>query len=301
MVDSISNRVSLNLQNNKVNIAVSSILVLASATLTVVYPSFLLLGATFTAIFGIYAFYSFIKNPSIQGSASPIDQRTERAVSGMTDCLDLPRSIDTVAERLQIVDEKSGTSYVSFINHAYEDEYGAGDCLSVWKIHISINPKDRDRAWSIIMPIIKETQLRIHGKIHQAITEEDVQPGKEIALIVDSTQTNIRLWQVFLTKVANELFNNGILPDTRPINSDPEQATRKWDATIKTKEGVPSYFNYRSDLYTVIEDALWQDIYADVQGNIFQNQIKQSYYTSLAEGQKHNPLNEEDFLKDIII
>lgn len=261
---------------------------------------------------------SDLKHPSSQVASAP----SSLASTGSTlppsapllhTWTDSARSLETVATRLETVDIRQGPSYVSFTNPAYDRTYGKGDGISTWKIHLSIDPQQRDVAWPIIKRHIEATSLKIHGKIHQAREQTGVQPGKEIALLVDSTDVNGEKWGVFLSNLSRELSQAGVQIDPRPMNSDREQATRKWDATLAREEGIPAYYNYRTDLYTVIDDGIWDMVTGGYQmtneGNVAsvpgnnqgEKMVKQSYYQSLPEARKYNPAGENDFLAQVVV
>jgi len=238
---------------------------------------------------------------------------------------DQNRSLETVAERLRNINPRNGASYVSFTNQAYDSRYGTDNGQATWKIHISIDPTQRDVAWPIIKASLERTKLRIHGKMHQSLTEDPqrLQSGKEVALMVDSEQHNPQEWEAFLSDLANNLHQAGIRPESRAINSIPQQAERKWDGGIKTEGDLPSYFNYRTDLYVVVADEEWSQVVGtlppieidgrSIRPEVTENtahypgaphsekMVKKNYFRSLPQDKRHNPMNEKDFLKDIII
>ena len=247
------------------------------------------------------------ERPSIR--ARPASPQSVQA-SGVRD---ENRNINNVAAKLLALDEtQKRPEYVSFTNTAYTQAYGNGDGFSAWKIHVSVEPEKRDAAWQIMQQACMRTPLKIHGKVHSCKTPDNsiLQPGKEFALLIDSTD-DTRQWPAFLTELAMEFQKAGILPDPRPFNSLEDEQKLKWDRVIPT-HGLLSYFAYRSDLATVMDDELYPDTaqamiqqegysYAanrNIVRHPTDNQrppiIAKSYFIALPEFRKHNPASLSD-------
>jgi hypothetical protein len=185
-----------------------------------------------------------------------------------------------------------------------------------WKLHISIHPDSVLDAFKIIYQIINSSDIKIQGKLHTAdmTNTNKCQPGKQFAFIVLVVDEDIDKLRNLLQHLANELYSNSIKTDPRPINSDPEQASRKWDLPVKTDGIIPAYFNYRTDIYTIIDDNDLADytmgyppykentkIFVDNQDSPNIAMIERTYWNSLSSDEKGNPLKYNDPFKSILI
>ncbi|HAT1773662.1 TPA: hypothetical protein I8034_003089 [Legionella pneumophila] len=165
-----------------------------------------------------------------------------------------------------------------------------------WKIHISIDPAKMREAAVIIAELLNEADApRVSLKFAGKQLAHTGQPSKQVAFIFyEEELRNQQKIQEFLSRIEQELSLRGIGVDQRAINSDVEAAKTKYDASILMEDGSQSRFNYRNENCLVLEDSFYKEM-GYGQGNfrvegemIF---VKQSYYLSLPNEQKHNPGN----------
>lgn len=174
-----------------------------------------------------------------------------------------------------------------------------GNTGNAWKIHISIDPNKIAAAAEIICHILNaENAPNVSIKFAGKVLAGGGQPGKQVAFTpyVDAME-DLPALQTFLQQIDQALFDANIGVDPRPINSDAEQASRKWDAQIRYLDGSVSRFNYRDSNITLLEDTEMDEITSPYD-NILQigvlYLVRQSYFMQLPEAQKHNPAQLED-------
>lgn len=174
----------------------------------------------------------------------------------------------------------------------------AGNVQNGWKIHISIDPARVVEAAALIAKELnKENAPKVHIKFatSQLALSPLSQPGKEIAFVFHSEELhNKPKITHFLNQIELALNERNIGPDQRPINSDTESATYKYDAAIFNTHGKPTRFNYRNDYCVVLEDETFLQLGGKDNVTPIGNQfyIRQSYYLSLPNAEKHNPGNQ---------
>jgi hypothetical protein len=209
-----------------------------------------------------------------------------------------------------LLESTNDGSYVSICNPSLvQFEQGDGnESVADWKIHMSFDPTKLTKAWEIFHDEIQRTDLPIKGKIHSSTTgsgSNAAQPGKQIAIMLEKTSEGSKL-EVFLSRLSHRFQEAGIGTDSRPINSDPEQASRKWDTSIPVADGMPSYFNFRTDSYTVVEDELFDELVeagtaGPLEGNINLAKniaggadfVRKSHFPTIPDEKKCNPLGIE--------
>ncbi len=177
-----------------------------------------------------------------------------------------------------------------------------------WKIHISLERNKVREAIPLILKQVMAPDMPSFGIkfANPTLLQDDKsQPAKQVALIL-AKNFDPKQIETLLSNIANSLYEQGIHPEARTINSDGKSASYKWDAAILYTDDRPSYFNYRDENAVVMED----DLYIDTTGSnenfmIIPNSpmayVKKSYFDNLPSSQKHNPIKKDDPLSNLII
>lgn len=153
---------------------------------------------------------------------------------------------------LRDLQNRKKDDYVNFCNQAFVHHFESRKMnVSHWDLNISIDTDQRILAWRVLSDEIENTSLCIQGAIHSS---EKCEPGKAIVLqfVVSDHQKEKELLK-FLTLLAHHLSNESILTDSRPLNQEPLPG-------IIPCEGLPQYFSYSTDTFTVVEDSIWNDL-----------------------------------------
>lgn len=194
---------------------------------------------------------------------------------------------------LKDLQNKSKHDYVNFCNASFAEHFETKrEAAYHWDIYISIDPDQRTLAWQILSDEIENTSLSIRGAIYSS---EKCLPGKEILLqfLIHDYPKKTELLQ-FLTLLAQHLSQESVLIDNRPFRDEPVLG-------IIPCKGVPSYFSYGTDTFTVVDDQVWDVLLADrqqidkiIEGKVVkledgQAMIKASYYRTLGAA-RVNPL-----------
>lgn len=227
---------------------------------------------------------------------------TDQASLDMTPYNNDYQNAKAVRIALTNYDREDVATWVNFCNPSYVNAQGDKE-TGQWKIHISFDPAKRDEAWKIIGDVLMESSLPIRGKIH-TLVDIHTQPGKQIALMLNDASLGLhqaptardglrKEWETLLSTIGQKLNAAEIGLDPRPINSDAEQAERKWDKAIPIPN-LPSYFNYRTDSYTILEDDIFETISTTARPEDQAKMLSQTAYRKLPESQKHNPTQIDD-------
>lgn len=198
----------------------------------------------------------------------------------------------------------------------------------VWKIHVSIAPEDMTKAIPILLELFCDPSMpRMGMKVaSKGLLEEDHQSGKEVALIFDRATETSKAGQrkilTFLDELATEFEIAGIKPESKPpltieteaqVSSNGSEADKKnlkrgkYDATIKFRENEAlSYFNYRDELFELLDDDFYDEVYRDAHPEYRSQLVKRSEFDkwSVANNPqyKHNPLKRnDDFLYGVVL
>lgn len=199
---------------------------------------------------------------------------------------------------LRDLQNRKKDDYVNFCNLPFADHFEQNKKFSShWDLNISIDADQRSLAWKILSDELENTSLCIQGAIHSS---EKCEPGKGIILqfLVSDHQKEKELRQ-FLTLLSHHLSQDSILTDSRPLIQEPLPG-------IIPCEGLPHYFSYSTDTFTVVEDSVWNDFLARqklveviVPGKVVKiggdpkSMIKASHYRTLGDA-RVNPFSIEN-------
>lgn len=169
-----------------------------------------------------------------------------------------------------------------------------------WKIHMSIEPDKMSQAIEIILnEVLKDGSPRVAIKFasDMLLKSPTSQPGKQVAMELEDGFCPNKVKEL-LQNIGEKLKANDIQPESRPINSIEEYTIEKWDATIPHSDGSVSYFYYRNHRAVVMPDELFDGPLDDSYGEYA---VRESYYLSLPESQRHNPTHAVDPLSTLTI
>lgn len=162
-----------------------------------------------------------------------------------------------------------------------------------WKIHISVEPEKIAQAACLIAQVLNnEDAPRISIKFAGKSLASTGQGSKQIAFIFYQEELpDKEKISAFLGLLSSLFKDNDIGLDSRVINSDREATDTKYDATFLNEQGMPTRYHYRNEQCIVMDDDLYDDVGGSGNTTIQDKQIwvKQSYYLSLPNTQKHNP------------
>ena len=152
---------------------------------------------------------------------------------------------------LKHLQQQNKSESIKFCNLVFVDHFEKQrDDRVDWELYVSVDPDQCMEAWKIICDEMENTSLAIQGAI---FSSDKSQPGTHIALrILTSDYPKQPEILQFLALLAERLAEEGIRVDSRPRSQEALLA-------VIPSEGLPEYYVYGNEGFTVIEDQLWDD------------------------------------------
>lgn len=190
---------------------------------------------------------------------------------------------------IAIPDSKQGIIVDKAVNT--DDELG-----NSWKIHISIDPQQMSDAAKLITEVLNQpSSPRVSIKFASKSLAATGQPCKQVAfLFYQEELADKQKITNFFNQVEKILSQHNIGIDHRAINSDEEIAIVKYDAQLFEDSGKASRFTYRNEQCLVISDEEYIKEFGNESNITVEDPrivVKQSYYLSLPNDERHNPGN----------